>query len=106
MDTAVPCGLIVNELVTNSLKHGFDSKTGGTISISLKHTNPGADTGARRTFSLVVEDTGKGLPKSFEIERSETLGLQLVTTLVAQLDGRISVDSQNGAKFVVDFVEL
>jgi two-component sensor histidine kinase len=106
MDTAVPCGLIVNELVTNALKHGFDTKTGGIITISLEHTNAEADPGARRTFQLTIDDSGRGLPDSFDIEQSETLGLQLVTTLVEQLDGDIEVESNSGSKFIINFVEL
>ena len=101
MDTGVPCGLLVNELVTNSFKHGFQGRESGTLSIVFRLM----DLGEKPLYRLSVSDDGNGLPEGFDIEKSETLGLTLVTTLVKQLDGSITVESDNGAIVTVDFRE-
>jgi PAS domain S-box-containing protein len=97
METAIPLGLIISEIVTNSLKHAFpDSK--GKISISL-HTK-GEET------ELIVKDNGVGVPKDFDIKKPEKLGLQLLNTLVEQLEGTIKLDRNHGTEFKITFKEL
>ncbi|MBI2942379.1 MAG: AAA family ATPase [Chloroflexi bacterium] len=101
VDTVIPCALIINELVSNSLKHAFpDSfrRTGGTgeIRIDLRH-------GIGNTFILTVSDNGIGLPEDFAIETSESLGLQLVSVLVRQLKGTIQLGRTGGAQFAITF---
>ena len=86
IDTAVPCGLIVNELVSNSLKHAFPDGHGGEINISL-HTDD-AD-----FITLVVGDNGAGMPDGFDFRKADSLGLQLVMSLISQLSGSIDVDT-------------
>jgi PAS domain S-box-containing protein len=94
IDTAIPCGLIVNELVSNSLKYAFPGyhKIGrpGLIKISLVREGDGS-------LALSVSDNGIGMPQGFNINKVESLGLQLVTTLVEQLDGRLEVKNKDGA---------
>jgi PAS domain S-box-containing protein len=99
IDTAIPCGLIINELVSNALKHAFRINQKGKIEINVC-LNEG-------NIILRVCDNGVGLPKDFEIEKSDSLGLQLVCTLVKQLDGNISINSSSaGTAYTISFPEL
>lgn len=95
LDQAVPCGLLVNEIISNSIKYAFPENSKGVIFISLKE-----DDGQ---IELKVTDNGIGLPKDFVIENSDTLGLQLVLTLVDQLDGQIEIDGTNGTEILIKF---
>jgi two-component sensor histidine kinase len=99
VDTAIPCGLIINELVTNSLKYAFQDCQIGEVRVSLKHENDGG------LYRLVVADNGVGLPESIEPRKTTSLGLQLVTTLVDQLNGTIEVKRENGTEFIIIFSE-
>ena len=101
MDTGVPCGLLVNELVTNSFKHGFQGRESGMLSIKFRSM----DMNERPRYRLSVSDNGNGLPDGFDIRKTGTLGLTLVTTLVRQLDGSISVESDGGTVVTVEFQE-
>ena len=95
VDAAVPCGLIINELVTNSLKHAFPNGRSGKICIELA----ALDT----EYVLVIEDNGVGLPPHLDIQNTETLGLQLVDTLIDQLDGSLELENTGGVKFTIKF---
>jgi two-component sensor histidine kinase len=100
IETAVPCGLMVNELVSNSLKYAFDggigSASGQEIGISLAR-------GTNDDLILTVSDNGKGFPADLDFRRTESLGLQLVSTLVEQLSGAIELDRSHGTKFSIRF---
>jgi two-component sensor histidine kinase len=96
VDTAIPLGLILNELVTNSFKHAFKSKDSGVISIEL--TNRGDN-----YFVLKVVDDGIGLPEKSTWAKFHSLGLVLVETLVKQLHGRMNTSHENGAQFIIEF---
>ena len=98
MDTAVPCGLIINELVTNSIKHGFVGRNSGQIYINLQ-SNDGC-------LTLIVGDYGIGLPEEVDIENPQKLGLQLVKSLIDQLEGKFEFNSNNGTEFIFKFREL
>lgn len=98
VDTAIPCGLIINELITNCLKHAFPDDTSGTISIKLLKV--GED------YLLSVADDGAGFPEEIDFQNTESLGLQLVNNLVNQLDGTIELDRSNGTRFKILFKEL
>jgi two-component sensor histidine kinase len=102
MDVAVPLGIIVNELVSNSLKHAFTEKEEGEIRIKLcrKEKNNEID---KSLFSLTISDNGKGIPENVELESFESLGLQLVSILVDQLDGKIELKRDEGTKFRITF---
>ena len=109
INTAIPCGLIINELVTNSLKYAFPPKSSGTllnggktsneIGVYLHHYN-------KDKFILIVSDNGVGLSEDITFANSDTLGLQLINSLVNQLDGTIKLDKTNGTKFKVVFSKL
>jgi two-component sensor histidine kinase len=93
---AIPCGLIINELVVNALKYAFPPGRNGTIRVEMKR-QPGG------RHSLLVSDDGIGLPESIDVQRSERLGLQVVTDLVRQLDGKMEVDRKAGTEFRITF---
>jgi len=97
IETAIPLGLIINELVTNIVKYAFPHKN-ETITIKLKSQN--------EKLELIIADNGIGLPKDIDIENSETLGLQLVNNLINQLDGELEIDITNGTEFKILFEEL
>jgi two-component sensor histidine kinase len=95
IDVAVPCGLISNELISNSLKHAFPGEKKGVIKVSF-------DT-CSHEFELVIMDDGVGLPKNFDLENVQTLGFRLVNTLVQQLQGHMQVNNARGAEFRIRF---
>lgn len=99
IDTAIPCGLIINELVSNVFKHAYPGDRTGEVRIDLC-----AD--GERRYVLRVADDGVGLPDGFVPGASTSLGLQLVNDLTRQLDGRLSVESGEGASFRIDFREV
>ncbi len=96
IDQAIPCGLIVTELLTNSFKYGLPTSGQGQASLSLR-----VEGGER--IVLEVNDRGPGLPADFEARRSRSLGLQLVSDLARQLGGRLEIESARGATFRVTF---
>ena len=95
MDELIPCGLIVNELVTNALKHAFPDGMRGVIAISLAEEGP--------KLLLTVRDDGAGLPEGLVIEKAESLGLILVNSLVQQLGGTLEIERRRGTAFLVQF---
>jgi PAS domain S-box-containing protein len=96
LDQAIPCGLLINELITNALKYAWDKQTDHrVISIALKQK--------KSIVILTISDNGIGLPDDFENIQTETLGLQLVATLAEQLEARLKVQNQNGTKFEISF---
>lgn len=95
IDTAIPCGLIINELVSNSLKHAFVDLQEGKVSIKFYLKN--------EKYTLAVEDNGIGFPEDIEFENTKTLGLQLVNTLVKQLSGNINIYRDKGTLFKIIF---
>ncbi len=95
IDTAIPLGLIINELVSNALKYAFTETVGGTIRVGL-YTD-----GEHRT--LVVSDTGVGFPEDLDFMNTPSLGMQLVVTLVEQLEGTIELKRNKGTEFKMTF---
>ncbi len=109
MDTAVPCGLIINELVSNSLKHAFSADRSGKVRIVMNPADPpdGMKGGpAEKWFRLTVSDDGKGFPPGLNFRDTESLGLKLVCTLTEQLKGRIELESGRGTRFTILFKEI
>ncbi|HOI15261.1 MAG TPA: PAS domain S-box protein [Geobacteraceae bacterium] len=97
IDEAIPCGLVVNELVSNAFKHAFPQDEQGEIAVRCRCEEDGM-------ITLTVSDNGVGLPPGFDMGSCESLGLQLVTMLVKQLRGRMSLDSETvGTTVVVSF---
>ncbi len=96
IDTAIPCGLIVNELLTNALKYAFPDGRSGRVRVSL-HRTPSLET------RVSVSDDGVGLPADFDLEESGSLGLQLVHELTRQIGGRLEIARERGTCFMVTF---
>lgn len=97
MDRAVPLGIIINELTSNALKHAFKDKEEGEIDINFFKD--------RNEFVLEIHDTGGSFPGDLDIYNTESLGLQLVTRLVSQIDGTIELDMTDGTTFSIKFSE-
>jgi PAS domain S-box-containing protein len=101
IDTSILAGLIINELVINSLKYAFPeerlARNGGKNEITIEFKSENSD------FILVVSDNGKGLPPDFTIEKSESLGMKIVLTLAKQLKGRIEFVPCSGSKILIRF---
>lgn len=113
MDNAVPLGIIVNELVSNSLKHAFPEKDKGEISIKLCRENIGEcrnnieesknEECKSTSFILTVSDNGVGIPENLDFENLDSLGFQLIFSLVEQLDGKIELKRNNGTEITITF---
>jgi two-component sensor histidine kinase len=107
INTAIPCGLIINELVSNSLKHAFPEgkgwsekgETKGQIYIKLTSHN-------KNNFTLIIRDNGVGFPEDLDFRKTESLGLQLVNTLVEQLEGSIKLLQKDGTSFKIEFTPI
>lgn len=95
IDQAIPCGLIVNELISNALKYAFSDQKVPKIKLSLAQEE--------EVVKMVIKDNGIGLPNNFSLKNLNSLGLQLVDTLVHQLGGKIEIESMNGASFTIIF---
>ena len=89
LDNANACGLIINELVSNSLKHAFSENNDGKIIVTLKKT-------INNRILLDVYDNGIGIPKEVDYKNSDSLGLKLISTITKQMDGKISIERNNG----------
>lgn len=96
LSTAVSLGLILNELATNSLKYAFPKNAKGEISVSFREQNT-------NTTVLNFSDNGIGLPKGLDWKNAETLGLQLINTLVQQLEGKLEMKSEKGTHYKITF---
>ncbi len=94
VDTAIPLGLIANEMITNCLKHAFTDRQKGVVRVSLRKYN---GTG----FQLVVQDDGKGLPPGFDPDKTSSLGVRLIKILSSQINGRLGFKSELGAEFSI-----
>jgi two-component sensor histidine kinase len=102
VDKAINCGLIINELVSNSLKHAFPRRKKGTIRIALSSHNDTGDS-TRRSYTLSINDNGVGFPKDLDFRNTKSLGLQLVITLVKRIKGAIKLNRNNGTEFRIVF---
>lgn len=95
IDNAVPLGLIINEIVTNSLKYAFPDETAGTISISFHKQ--------KDQYLLEVSDDGIGIPEEFEVEKSDSLGMMLINSLTYQIGGELEMERSPGTTFRIKF---
>jgi PAS domain S-box-containing protein len=96
LDLAIPCGLIINELMSNALKYAFVKGNKGEIVIII-------EVNKKENVRLIISDNGPGLPKGLDYRNTQSLGLQLVVVLVSQLHGTIRLQNQNGAKYTINF---
>ncbi|WP_436517110.1 tetratricopeptide repeat-containing sensor histidine kinase [Ekhidna sp. To15] len=99
IDTAIPLGLILNELISNSFKYAFNEMKKGELQISLERTS-------KEDLKLVVSDNGSGLPVNLDLSTVKSLGLKLVNILTKQLKGSMDFSSENGARFEINFKDL
>ncbi|UTB32928.1 MAG: ATP-binding protein [Methanobacterium sp. ERen5] len=97
INTAIPLGLIVNELVSNSMKHAFPDGRNGNIEIKF--------CSADDNYTLVVEDDGVGFPEDIDLDNTDSLGLRIVNSLTEQIDGELLLDKTSGSKFIIKFKE-
>ncbi|NLW75882.1 MAG: sensor histidine kinase, partial [Methanomicrobiales archaeon] len=95
IDKAVPCSLIVSELVSNSLKYAFPDNRPGEIQIDFSLLE--------NEYELIYTDNGIGIPESIEPGKTKTLGLELIQGLVHQLNGTMTLDRSNGTKYTLRF---
>ncbi len=103
LDTIIPLGLILNESISNSLKHAFPGEASGHINIMLKEL---IDENAEKGYKLSIKDDGKGLPEGFDPEKTNSLGMTLLTSLSMQLDGNTIINNKAGTEIVINFKEL
>lgn len=99
LDTAIPCGLLINELVTNAFKHAFPNGRSGHVKIQLSRC-------PSQRFHLSIQDDGIGFPKEMDWQNSASLGLKLVQILAKQLKAEIQFDHSQGTEVAFTFVEL
>jgi PAS domain S-box-containing protein len=97
LDTAIPCGLLLNELISNAFKHAFSEQELGELTINFNQIVEG------KNLQLIVSDTGKGFPLELDIEKTNSLGLRLVRALTRQIRGKLIIENDNGAIFKVIF---
>lgn len=96
IDTAIPCGLIITELVSNSLKYAFPDHRSGEIIVKFRQD--------KNMILLGVGDNGIGLPVNFDIDQSSSLGLQLVVNLTRQLEGELTIQKEGGTYYLITFM--
>jgi len=95
IEKAIPCGLIVNEILSNSFKYAFPTKLSGKIDISFRDCPDG--------YELLISDNGIGIPKNIDVNNSNSLGFELIHSLIEQLEGRVKVSSNNGTFYNITF---
>ncbi len=107
LDTIIPLGLILNEAISNCLKHAFPGDSTGEITLDLTSEKIEEDESGRcENFRLEIKDTGKGLPDDFDPYKTNSLGMTLLTSLSSQLDGEAFFINGSGTKIVINFKEL
>lgn len=99
IDSAVPVGLIINEMVTNAYKYAFEGLESGTINIALNRLKDGR-------IELLVSDNGVGLPEGFDIRSAKSMGMKLISILSRQLRGTLTAESKQGSTFRIVFAEV
>ncbi len=95
IDQAILCGLVINELISNSIKHAFKGRQEGEVVVKLTDTDD--------SYKIVVQDNGVGFPEEIDIENTDSLGLQLVTSLTKQMGGDLKIRSENGTIVEITF---
>jgi two-component sensor histidine kinase len=93
LDAAIPCALILNELILNGFKHAFPDQRSGMMKVKFIR--------GEKVNQLIVEDNGVGLPEGLDVENTASLGLQLVTVLADQIDAKLAIDRKNGSQFTL-----
>lgn len=99
VDTAIPLGLIINEIITNSYKYAFSKDKSNTLDISIQKDSD-------EDYTLTISDNGPGIDSSVELKKIKSLGLRLITRLVKQLQGTLEQTNSEGAKFIIHFKDI
>jgi two-component sensor histidine kinase len=99
VNTAVPLGLIITELITNTYRHAFIKKRKGNIYLKLKEKENG-------DFQLIIRDDGKGMPKGFDYNKVSSLGMRLVNGLTRQLEGKLDIQNGKGTTIIINFKDI
>ena len=97
IDTAVPLGLLINEILTNAYKHAFSENETGIVSVSLLDNGEG--------WALKISDNGKGLPENFEKINQKSMGMELINILTGQLNANLKIEKANGTTFIIEIIE-
>lgn len=97
IEKAVPCALVINEVISNALKYAFPDDRKGNIAIKLKYSD------ASCIYTMSIKDDGIGIPEDFEIEKSDSLGMTLITALVKQIGGNLDIKIDNGTEYIIVF---
>jgi PAS domain S-box-containing protein len=97
LDQSIPCGLIINELLSNALKYAFTGRKKGEVTVQVKEE--------KQKITIIISDNGIGLPTNIDFRNTESLGLQLVTALAEQINGKISMSRKGGTKYTVSFLK-
>jgi two-component sensor histidine kinase len=107
IDTAIPLGLLINEVLTNSLKYGIKKNEAGIISIAIHRVETEGDGLQANCFVLEIGDNGGGYPDSINFRNSNSLGLRLINNLTRQLEGVMKKDpSKKGTNYIISFKEV
>ena len=96
IDTVIPLGLIINELVSNALKYAFPNGGRGELRIQLRERT-------EKRYTLLISDNGIGMPADLDIENTKSLGLRIVLSLVSQLEGQLEILRHKGTEFKINF---
>lgn len=96
IDTAIPCGLIINELLTNAFKYAFPINRTGKIYIQMKLVE-------NKYYKLIISDNGLGLPEHIDVQHPSTFGLNLIYLLTQQLEGKVEAQREKGTRFIITF---
>ncbi|WP_292484278.1 histidine kinase dimerization/phosphoacceptor domain -containing protein, partial [Methanohalobium sp.] len=96
IDTIIPLGMLINELVSNSLKYAYSEDKYGELNVTFYESDPGF-------YTLIVSDNGKGIPEDIDLDNPNSLGLQLIKSLVDQINGDFKLHGNNGTEFVINF---
>jgi two-component sensor histidine kinase len=99
VETAIPCGLIINELLTNSLKHAFPYSRRGEIRVEL-------NSDSENKFTIIISDDGVGIPEDIEFPDNGSFGFRMVDSLVKQIGGTLKLDKEDGTCYIIEFEEL
>ncbi len=97
--TLIPLGLIINEMISNSLKYAFVGKTEGSVTVTIKHLS-------EQLYEMIIGDDGVGMPKDFDFENSSSLGTQLIHIFTEQLNGNIKRLEKEGTYFKIEFEKM
>lgn len=96
IDTAIPVAQLINEIVSNSLKHAFAKREGGTINVEIKSRGSGK-------YRMIIGDNGGGIPENIGLRSSRSLGMQIIQGLTKQLNGKIEISRTSGTQYIIDF---